>query len=311
MALVKDESVLVKIESTYNTDSTPANSDAVPAENISWAHVGARSVERPIVNGDLSPLVSIYAGSLRSISFDVEVKGSGSAGTAPDIGPVLIACGMDETVSVSTSVIYTPEASGSHVSVTVYYYSGGLRYVLTGCYGTANFTFIAGERIMMNVTLTGHSSAPTTQTLVSPSFSDTTAPEPVLGTTFTINSYAAVINEFSFSDGNVVSTPASVTASDGYADLRISERKVTGKIDPEDTVTATQDWEALFRARTAMAVVAGPIGSAGNIVQFDLAAASYNNQGQGDRDGIRTRVMDFEALPTSVGGLDEFTITFT
>ena len=45
------------------------------------------------------------------ITFEVELAGSGSAGTAPAWGPIIRACGFSETISASTSVTYAPVSS--------------------------------------------------------------------------------------------------------------------------------------------------------------------------------------------------------
>ncbi|MCK7495178.1 MAG: hypothetical protein MZW92_31855 [Comamonadaceae bacterium] len=42
------------------------------------------------------------------LTFDVEIKGSGAAGTAPELGVLLKGCGFGETVVAVTSVTYAP-----------------------------------------------------------------------------------------------------------------------------------------------------------------------------------------------------------
>ena len=42
------------------------------------------------------------------VTFEVEMAGSGTAGTAPAFGPLLKACGNSETIVTDTSVTYAP-----------------------------------------------------------------------------------------------------------------------------------------------------------------------------------------------------------
>ena len=50
----------------------------------------------------------IPANTRVNVTFDVEMAGSGSAGTAPKYGPILKACGLIRNSKSSTSVTYAP-----------------------------------------------------------------------------------------------------------------------------------------------------------------------------------------------------------
>ncbi len=56
------------------------------------------------------------------ITFKVELRGSAAAGSAPEIGDLLEACGMAETVTAGSSVVYSP-VSVNDKSVTIYHYA--------------------------------------------------------------------------------------------------------------------------------------------------------------------------------------------
>src|SRR5688500_3893116 len=130
------EVILAKIETTYNIDpGLAAADDAILVENPSWSYEGAKMYARSPVRPSLAPLKSLFGGSLMTVTFDVEVKGSGSAGTAPELGTLLRMCGLGETVVGATSVTYAP-VSTAHESGTIHYYSDGKLHILTGCKGT-------------------------------------------------------------------------------------------------------------------------------------------------------------------------------
>ena len=48
------------------------------------------------------------AGIHSELDFEVELAGSGAAGTAPAWGPLIRACGMSETITAATDVKYAP-----------------------------------------------------------------------------------------------------------------------------------------------------------------------------------------------------------
>jgi len=303
------ELILAKIETTENTDAVPvAGVDAVLVEEASWSLEGLRMVDRPVVKPNLSKEQQTFAGALRKVTFSCEIKGSGAAGTAPEIGPLLRACAMGETIVASTSVTYGLVSTG-HETITIYYFQDGLRYILTGCRGNVNYSIEAGSKLMANFEFTGHSVAPTDVTLPAATY-DATVPVGLIGVPFTANGYGAVINNLTVDLGNAIATTQDISSVDGYGCILITGRDVQGSFDPEHTLAATQDWESALRAGTLVALTTGVIGSvAGNRVQFDLDKCYYRNITPADRDAVRTLDIPFGC--TENAGEDELTMVFT
>ena len=137
--------ILVKVESTYNSDSSPGATDAVLVENPSWAYEGLRMNERPAVRESIGMRQKVYGGSLKAVSFDVELKGSGTPGTAPEIDPILEAAGLIGTNTPGTSEEYKFSSDPSVLagkSCTIYYYQDGTRHIITGAFCSALAGFI-------------------------------------------------------------------------------------------------------------------------------------------------------------------------
>ena len=154
--LINREVLLAKIETVYNRDSAPvAGTDAILAETLAWSNAGLKMVERPALRANIGKLKSIYAGSMTGLAITCEMKGSGAAGTAPEIAPLLRACGCSETIVGGTSVTYKPISTG-HESATLYLYQDGTRIKITGCRGSAQFTIAAGGKPMVTFQMTGH-----------------------------------------------------------------------------------------------------------------------------------------------------------
>lgn len=306
--LTNREVIAVKIESTYNTDPTPnPSTDAVLIENVSFSYTGQRMVERPAIRTSLGGLKPLYGGSLGQITFDCEIKGSGAAGTAPELDALYQACGLGATVVASTSVTYKP-ASVNHKSVTIYYYQDGKLRKLTGCRGEVTFKLAVGNKAMASFTMTGHTSAPTDVALPTAAY-DSTVPAVMINTGFTVDSYSAIIDTLEFSLGNQISTPANIAAVDGYGEVRIGKRQVQGSFDPEEVLVATYDFDAKWRTGAAMALSTNQIGSAGNRFQVTMPSITYIDVGQGDRDGTRTLQIPFRAMEST--GDDELSLIFT
>jgi hypothetical protein len=304
--LANRETITVKQEVTYNTDPVPVAGDAVLVINPSWAHEGLRMNAREAVRHSLGQLQQVYGGTL--MAFECELKGSGTAGTAPEIGTLLKSCGMAETVVPATSVAYKP-ASTSIPSCTLYYYQDGLRHILTGCRGTVSFDLKAGAFGRAKFKMTGHTSAVTDTALLTGTY-DATIPPVFIGAGVDVGGYGPCIESLAIDLGNVVAMPPCANQSDGYGEIQITGRDVSGSINPEMVLVATKDWENEFRSGTAQALTTGVIGvTAGNRWKFDLPAIAMREVGPGDREKIRIYEIGFGAAESS--GDDEVTLTFT
>lgn len=313
--LVNREVILAKTEVSYGVDSLPvAGTDAMLVENIAWSNEGLRLNERPAVRSSLGQLQQVFGGTLRSITFDVEMKGSGVdpsvTATPPEFAPLLRACGLAETINAGVSVVYVPESDpANHESITIYYYQDGIRYDLLGCRGNVSFTWETGALAKMSFTFTGHLVGPTDQSLVTPTVLSV-VPEALIGSAFTIGGFAAIVNAVSLDMSNTLALPPSIAASDGYDEVQITARDPNGSYDPESELIATEDpWNDLI-TDAALALSIGPIGAtAGNIMTIAMPAVSYRDVTPGDRDGIRVYEIPFGAAESTVD--DEVSLTFT
>ncbi|HKQ24090.1 MAG TPA: hypothetical protein VJT81_06575 [Burkholderiales bacterium] len=302
--------ILAKVESTYNVDPTPTGAaDAILIENPSWSLDSARRFERQPVKASLAPLKSLYGGSLMTISFDVEVKGSGAAGTPPELGVLLRGCGFAETIIGGTSVEYKP-ASSALKSITIYYFEDGIRRVVTGARGNCNFNGEVGGPGKFSFTFTGHYSAPTDVALPTPTY-DSTVPSVWLGmSSFLVDSFAAVVTKFAFDMGNEIAKPGTIVAADGYGEIRITRRNITGSLDPEQTLVATYNWINKWQTVATGAFTTGTLGSvAGNRYLITMPALTWSSLSPGDKEGISTFEAAFEARESSAD--DEVSILYT
>jgi len=310
--LLNREVILAKIETSYGVDSLPVPaSDAVLVQSASWSNEGLRMIERDVLKPTLGKEQQVYAGALKSVTFDVELKGSGVAGTPPEIGVLLRMCAMSETIAVGVSVTYDVVSdSSTQESGTIYFYHEGLVHKLTGCRGTVTGNLETGNYGVLSFTFTGHSSNPTDAAAPASAVFDQTLPPALLGVNFTVGGFSAAVNAISIDMGIEVTTPAQISAVNGYGEVSITNRDVNGTIDPLMTSVAENDFIGDFTSGTKMLMDTGVIGStAGNRYQVQMPAIYYRDITPGDRDGIRTYDIPYGAVESA--GDDEITIIFT
>jgi len=102
--------LLAKIESSYGSDPTCAGTDAVLVRNMEITPLQADAVERELIRGYMGNYDILLANQRVEISFEVELAGSGAAGTAPKWDAIIRSCGNSVTTVTSTSVTYAPIA---------------------------------------------------------------------------------------------------------------------------------------------------------------------------------------------------------
>lgn len=311
---VQNEVILAKSETTYNTDAVPtAGTNAILVRSVSFAPEGLRMIDRGAIRSSIGSLQQIYGGELKRIQFECEVKGSGAAGTAPEIAPLLKACGLAETVNAGTSVVYKP-TSTNQSSATIYYYEGGRKlHILTGCRGNATLRAEAGGILLIQFDLVGHWTQPTDASQPSPTY-NSQVPKPLIALSgFSINGVSTLTcRSWQWSFNNKLSFSPSMSATDGYGDVIIADRPVSGEAVVETELDSVIDVDALITAGTRFAFASGTIGgTAGNRVAVTTPSSStyLSNMALGDGEGIRLRtysMMVDDSTPDQ-----EVSITFT
>ena len=99
--LTRKQLLLVKAESTYATDSSPAGTDALLVRSIDVTPLESDVVSRELIRPWLGNSDQLLANQRVLINFQIELTGSGTAATAPRFGALLKACGMAETTTAS------------------------------------------------------------------------------------------------------------------------------------------------------------------------------------------------------------------
>ena len=305
--LIRREAILFELESTYRDSSTADESDAVFVFDQSWSNE-AKTLQRQGPSDTLASFQTVYGGRTATITFKVELKGSGAAGTVPKFAKLLQACGMSETIVADTSVTYKPDTTAIPSGV-LYYYQDGKRRIMRGVRGNAKFVLQAREYGYIEFTMTGHPDAETDTAMIDPTYS-TVIPEQVVGGGISVGGTLIDVTKVEIDLGNEISKPESINAANGVGEIRIASRDVSGMIDPEAVLVATRPFEADWTSNTTRSFTTGAIGdTAGNIYTITAASMYLKDIQDGEREGIRTNEIQVGFSESS--GDDEISLILT
>lgn len=307
--LYRKRLILAKTETTYGVDPTPTGAaNAIQTSGLQITPIQANMLDRNLDRISLGNDISIHDGVHVSCQFDVEIAGSGAAGTAPAWAPLLLACGFAETVVASTSVTYDPVSTGFE-SVTIYYNIDGQLHKITGAMGTVSFNLSPGSLPVMSFQFTGIYNAPSSSALPTPTLTAFVQPLPVNDTntpTFSLHSTALVMESFSLDLANDVQYRNVV----GDEKVLIVDRAPTGSCTFEAPALSSKNWFTTAVANTtgAFQMIHGT--SAGNIIQFDAPAVQVTEPNYAESQGVATLSTNLKFIPTDAGD-DEIQITLT
>ena len=313
MALTRKKFLIAKIESTYGTDPTPVGgSDAIQVTNLEVTPIESDNVQASAFQGFIgnSTRGTLVANKRVSVTFDVELAGSGAAGTAPAFGPLLKSCGLSETVVASTSVTYAG-VSSSFSSATIYCFYDGTRHKITGARGSVTFNFTAGQFATASFNFIGIYNAP-----------DDTA----LSGTFTVANQAAAleVNDTNMTTATFFGETSQRIESFDLAlnneliyketasskEVLITNRAPGGTAVIEAPAVGTTDFfaDAVAASTASSNLVLGA--TSGNIVSLTTAQTDITGVSYGDTNGVVSLSMPYLALP-STSGNDELSLVFT
>lgn len=303
----KNQLLCAKIESTYDTDAVPTvASDSLLAIDPKIKEIIA-VVDRPASIASLSGIPSVAGSKYAEISFSVELKGSGTPGTAPRIGALLRACGFAPVVVSNTSVTYNP-ISSSFESVTIYLFIDGRRHVVTGCRGDFKVKCEAGKMAMMDFVLKGRYADPTLVSLSSPTLESST-PQTCKSCVFTYNSKTTLVVKMAELDmNNKVDDRPSINDANAIAGFEITDRNPMLTIDPEATIETSYSFRGdAFVTQRAITWQVGA--SSGNICTFSVP--QYNPYWPEYESRGEILVEKLKGECCKVTNNDEVTLAFT
>ena len=314
---IRNTAILAKIESTYGTDSTPTEgANALLVSNVSINPLSAANVDRDLVRPYMGASEQLVGPANIELSFDIELSGAGAAGTAAAYGPLLRACGFAETLSASIRAEYnlvTPVAD----SVSIYYFSDGVKHIAKGCRGTLLLKMSAGGRPVLSfkfLGLDGGVTAASPSALTLTAFkTPTVISEPNTGDLTFGATYTAATPTLTGGTGYPsqgieldLGNAVNYTPLLGGESVDISQRQVTGKILLDLTAAQEVTFMASVKANTLQSLGLMHGTTAGYKVMIFMPAAQLINLSKSEVNGKLMIGYDIRALPSS--GNDELKI---
>ncbi|AWI83067.1 hypothetical protein CEW88_04950 [Alloyangia pacifica] len=303
--------LLAAIEASYGLDEVPTGAaNAMLASEISINPMEGSDLERGHDTPFLGASGTIPTDLHATMTFRVELAGSGTAGTAPAWGPLLRACGVAETLNASTSVIYNP-ISGGFESATIYLNIDGTLYALVGARGDCNITVNASAIPQLEFTFTGLWVKPVAAALPSADYSAFL--KPLAGSkantpTFTIGGTNHVMRNFRLGLGNDVQ--GRFLIGPDAEQIVIVDRSDMVETQIEAVALATLDPFALARDQETVAIALAHGKTAGNIATIDVPQAQMQRpSGLTEGQGIKEWSLNLVPLPDA--GNDQWTLTLT
>jgi len=281
---VNEETTYIDSENVATDFVKPAGTDAAVVLNASFTPAQERKV-RDDARASRSALEQITGKKSATWSVESYVLPSGTAGTAPDLGPLFKGAMGTETVSGGTRVTYSLNTNQDLGSFTLtQFFNETFMETLTGCYVNSMTISVAGGE-EPKVTFEGESSGLYIPTTTSPSAAQLTAGESTAtvdgsgtGTSFDVHAGEGE----NFKPGSVIS----VASDTDLVVTAVSNDTIT----VDSSITFTDDDEVKPFAPTetvAGSPIAGILGSltlAGNslpITSFEVTVAN-NNKGISD-----------------------------
>ena len=300
--------ILAKKETTYGTNSAPTGTDAVLVRDLSITPVESDAVSRDLIRPYMGNSEQLLANTRVRVTCEVELAGSGTAGTAPKFGPLLEACGMAVTTVASTSNTYAP-VSSNFSSCSIIYNIDGVQHLLTGCRGTWSLNCQLGQIPTIGFEMTGIYNAPTDTAQSAVTY---VAATPLIfkeGNTsaFSLFSYSGCLSNVSFQMANNIVYRELIGCT---KEVLITDRRPAGEVQIEAPTIATKDYFTISLGDTTgnLGFTHGTV--AGNRAVFSSPQTDILNPNYSDMDGIHMLTIPYVSVPTTAGN-NEVSLAFT
>jgi hypothetical protein len=267
-----------------------------------------RNIEKGFFGANPTLLTSIKRGA----SFDLEMHGSGAAGTAPQWMAALAYAGFAAPTLVA-SVSATLNPTSTVLSATHWAYIDNLILKTIGARASVGFTIEDDEIPVFNYTLLGRAPTLLAEETSPGSPTYTGLVDPVIAssenTTFTLDSYAVPLRRFTMNANVDLQYRSLIGPTDKVA---YRNRNWNGQIVCEVPDIATKDYFTKVRPGTTMVCTTVHGNVAGNIVTINIPKLQISgNIEMSEEQGVLMMSIPVTALPNTASGNDEINFVAT
>ena len=298
--------VLAMLQASNGVPVVPTGANAMQVSNISSDPVNAQTADRDIIKPNFGASEKITYAVHQEIDFEVELVGSGVAGTAPKWAPLLRACGFAETITADTDVKYSL-VSEDPEQLTLWYYLDGVVHKMINAIGTVTIDLTSNQIPKFKFHFMGDDDGVVDMAaFAGVDFSGFKLPRTVGyrdTPQWSLHGESPVLAVLTFDLGNTLNYKSLV----GAQGAERTDRQTVGTTTFELGAVADKDWWSVVRED-----VTGPLSFtqgrvAGQIVQFDAPSVQLTELKNADDNGTARLSATLTLLP--VLGNDELVIT--
>lgn len=290
--LTRKKVIGTKIETAQGAVVTLAATDFFNALDVQ-VDPDTELLERLYNSASIDPFGPVTGKKWYAAKFKTPLILGGAAGTPPQVGPLLQACGLVETINGTINVTYAPTSSpisasfyGPGKSCTIKAYEDGWLHVLAGCIGNLKLILEAGKMAMCEWDFKGIYTA-VTDAAIPTNTPTATDPPVVKSAAMQLQGYAGVaVSKFEIDFGNTIAELPDINAANSILGYQISGRKPVGSADPLAVLVATHDFYGKFMsgAQASSTITVGS--GAGNNCTITLPKTQYGKIAKADRSGV-------------------------
>jgi|GEM_PF-1329425 len=311
---IKEHYLLAKAQAVAHVAEAPVGVNAIEAFDINITPLTGPVLSRDnIARGFHGAGEEIMLEQLVNITFKTYLSNSGTAGTPPAFGVLLVACHCSETIVEGTSVTYAPAVTA--VPVTMFYDIGNgantQRHTISDCKGDVSLDETANQKGVLTYTMTGFYTRPATATEITPvltsfltgkTFDEDNVP------TFEVHGFSPIVLSYSVKPG-VEIKPRNLV---GFKGVDFVTRKSVGSLSVLAPTLGTKNFFTSVESYNA--IVTGPLSIvrgtvAGQIETITAGKVQLHNLALGEDNGREKLDMDMLLIPSA--GDDEWSIAFT
>lgn len=304
----KSKTILAKGEVTYGVDPTPTGAaNAILASDVTFTPMEGDWVKRNVERRSFGALPGLGTSFRSTLTFSIELVGSGTAGEAPGWDALIRACGVAQVVTPDTSVEYMP-ITDEIESATIYFDVDGTLHKMLGTRGTVVLKLDAAGIPMLTFTLTSLFTMPAEAAKVTPDYSTFQAPQVASKKntpTFTIGGSPFTMRSFQLDLANDVQPRMLV----GQEAILIVGRDEVVTTQVEAVPLTTYNPFQIADAGTLQEIVLVHGTVAGRIARLEFPTAQQQMPSYQEQQGILEWPLTFSPQP--VDGDDQWKITLT
>lgn len=317
--LTQQQLVLLKLETTYGSDSAPthtASFDAIKLVDPFTLDLGQEVVEQ--VGGTLSRGRIRPIGTKRPIgvTFRSYLAGTNGASLAAAVkhplASALQACALQETFAAAQYTYQPTSDVQSDASVTIIAHQDGYEHRILGAQGNVNLIFSAAAPPIAEFNFRGIlSTEASTVRAAATGLTAAIPPRWIDSGSFVVGSWFAEVENLNFNTNNTLYEQPASKAGSGSGIMRVvvTARQPGGSMDPAATQPGSFDFIGSWRATSGAIMRLAGGSQVGNRFTLTASQVVFKTVGWGDKSGLSIFNVDYEAY--EVAGNDQFALSFT